>query len=61
MEVLKSSCHKIFLELRFLELAIFRLVPEERKPVFFGTDGEKLYYDRDYLLNRYLEKPEAAA
>lgn len=61
MEVLKSSCHKIFLELRFLELAIFRLVPEERKPVFFGTDGEKLYYDRDYLLNRYLDEPEAAA
>ena len=61
LEVLKQGYRKIYFELRFLEQALFRLIPEEKEEIFFGSDGEKLYYGREYLLTRYLQSPEAVA
>lgn len=61
LEVLKQGYRKIYFELRFLEQALFRLIPEEKEEIFFGSDGEKLYYGREYLLTRYLQSPEAVS
>lgn len=61
LEVLKQGYRKIYFELRFLEQALFRLIPEEKEEIFFGSDGEKLYYGREYLLTRYLQSPEGVA
>ena len=47
LEVLKQGYRKIYFELRFLEQALFRLIPEEKEEIFFGSDGEKLYYGRE--------------
>lgn len=61
LEVLKQSYRRLYFELRFLEQALFRLLPEENERIYFGSDGEKLYYDREYLLKRYLQAPEAVS
>lgn len=61
LEILKQGYRKIYFELRFLEQALFRLIPEENEEIFFGSDGEKLYYGRKDLLIRYLQSPEAVS
>ncbi len=58
-EILKSSRNRIYLDLRFLEQALFRLRPEEKEAIFLGCNGEALYYNEEYLLRRYLHSPEA--
>lgn len=57
LEVLKQSSHRIYLEMRFLEQAIFSLRPKENERIFFGCDGENLYFEKEYLLKRYLQSP----
>lgn len=57
-EVLRWSRNNLYLELRFLEQALFRLIPEDSEQIFMGSDGKKLYYKKAYLLNRYLQSPE---
>lgn len=61
LEVLKQGYRRLYFELRFLEQALFRLSPEENERIYFGSDGEKLYYDGEYLLKRYLQAPEAVS
>ena len=58
LEIIKSSRNRIYFDLRFLEPAIFRLNPEERSDIFLGSDGEKLYYDKNFLLETYVRSPE---
>ena len=48
----------IVLNMRFMDMAVFRLKPVPEK-VSLATDGENLYYDTLTLLRRYREEPKA--
>ena len=48
----------IVLNLRFLDMAVFRLKPTPER-VTLATDGERLYYQPAWLLNRYRSEPNA--
>ncbi len=61
LEVLRQSSHRLYFEMRFLEQAIFTLIPEENSLIFFGGDGESLYFESEYLLKRYLQDPASVA
>lgn len=56
-EILRTSRNKVYLDLRFLETSLFRLMPEENHQIFWGSDGERLWYEEEYLLRRYLQSP----
>lgn len=57
-EVLKLCRNKIYFDLRFLEQALFRLIPEENENIYIGSNGKTLYYENMYLLNRYMQSWE---
>lgn len=56
-EILKSGRNRVYLDLRFMEQALFLLTPEENQQIFWGSDGEKLFYEEEYLLKRFLRSP----
>ncbi|MCD7746208.1 MAG: VWA-like domain-containing protein [Lachnospiraceae bacterium] len=58
-EVFETCRNQIYFQLRYLEHAIFYLRPEEKENTSIGSDGKKLYYGADFLLQRYLQSPDA--
>ncbi|MCD8018522.1 MAG: VWA-like domain-containing protein [Clostridiales bacterium] len=59
--VFESSRYQIYFKLRYMEHALFYLIPEERGDITTGSDGKKYYYGNVYLMNRYLQSPDASA
>ena len=57
-EVLKVCRNQLYFKMRFMEQALFYLVPEQKEEVFFGSDAKKLYYNTLYILNKYRECPD---
>ncbi len=55
IRVLESCRNRLFFRYRYLEMALFRLVFRECEEISFGSEGEYLYYDYKYVLNRYAE------
>lgn len=58
LRVLEVCRNQLFFRHRFLEQALFRLMWAECEDIPFGSDGEFLYYDKKYILERYIEKTE---
>ncbi|MCD8074502.1 MAG: VWA-like domain-containing protein [Lachnospiraceae bacterium] len=58
-EVLESCRNQTYFQLRYLEHAIFYLRPEERENTTIGSDSQKIFYSADFLLQRYLQSPDA--
>lgn len=57
-EVLRVCRNQLYFKLRFIEQALFYLVPEQRNQIFLGSDGKKLYYNALYLLEKYKDCPD---
>lgn len=53
--VMEAGRNQLFFAYRYLEQAIFRLRRKENGEIRIGSDGDYLYYERDYVLNRYLQ------
>ena len=57
-EIFSQVRTTIVLNMRFMDMAVFRLKPMPEK-VTLATDGENLYYNTIRLLQRYRKEPEA--
>jgi len=58
-EVFEACRNQIYFQLRYLEHAIFYLRPEERENTSIGSDSQKIFYSADFLMQRYLQSPDA--
>lgn len=57
-EILRTSQSMLLVRMRFLDVAIFQLQPEEvdfEALQTVATDGEKFYYNADYVLKQYVQ------
>ena len=57
-EIIRTSQSMLLVRMRFLDVAIFQLQPEEVDPEAVqtvATDGEKFYYNADYVLKQYVQ------
>ncbi len=55
VRVLEACRNRLFFRWRFLEQALFRLKWLEWDGFLPGSDGESFYYNRKYVLERYME------
>ena len=57
-EIIRTSQSMLLVRMRFLDVAIFQLQPEEvdfEALQTVATDGEKFYYNADYVLKQYVQ------
>lgn len=60
-ELMSYARDTILVNLRFLDVAVSALVPEQREGMGgFACDGSRIYYDPVFLLKRYQEEPAYA-
>ena len=59
-EILSQLRTTIVMDMRFLDMALFRLTPAPSR-LSLATDGQRLYYEPQWLMGRYRAEPEAAA
>lgn len=60
-ELMGYARDTILVNLRFLDVAVSALVPEQREGMGgFACDGSRIYYDPVFLLKRYQEEPAYA-
>lgn len=60
-ELMSYARDTILVNLRFLDVAVSALVPEQREGMGgFACDGSRIYYDPMFLLKRYQEEPAYA-
>lgn len=57
-EILQLARDSILVQMRFLDVALSRLHPVERRQInVVATDGASLYYDPVYVLRKYRDEP----
>ena len=54
-EILELSRNALMMELRFMDAALFELVPVPSQGVELMTDGQFLFYDDDHIIRAYAE------
>ena len=57
-EIIRTSQSMLLVRMRFLDVAIFQLQPEQVDPgevQTIATDGEKFYYNAEYVLKQYIQ------
>lgn len=55
VRVLEACRNQLFFEYRFLEQALFRLEWKVCENIYFGSNGQYLFYNPDYILKRYMQ------
>ena len=59
-ELIRLSSDTIIVSMRFMDVALGRLKPEEKAGLFgTATDGEHFFYDSGFVLRRYLDDVNA--
>ncbi len=53
LEIINLMKNNILLNLRFLEVMIFRMECEVSDKITFGTDGKKIYFNPNYLIDYF--------
>ena len=61
-DIIKYAKDSIMVNMRFLDVALYRLKPQPMEGIFgTGTDGKMLFYDYAYVLRFYKKEKELIA